>query len=169
VRRARRKLQESWPECAHPTGIVIFAPPRGPRNAERAQREGRAKVDGAARRGQGHYRGRSPNAAAWCLNEGTAVAQWQPRLAPPRLSPWQLCSCSLHTPFLEVGYLDNQLKGRSPAKLVPIPFVSLWTSDSPAAPNFLELRQGEVRRMPLLRASVKKAAACLALERVTSG
>src|SRR5688572_6765614 len=27
-----------WP----PTGIVIFAPPRGPRNAERAQRENRA-------------------------------------------------------------------------------------------------------------------------------
>ena len=27
-----------WP----PTGIVIFAPPRGPRNAERAQRESRA-------------------------------------------------------------------------------------------------------------------------------
>ena len=33
-------MQESWPECAHPTGIVIFAPPRVPRNAERAQREG---------------------------------------------------------------------------------------------------------------------------------
>ena len=31
-----------WP----PTGIVIFATPRVPRNAERAQREGRAKEDG---------------------------------------------------------------------------------------------------------------------------
>jgi hypothetical protein len=37
------------------------------------------KAKGRARevrkRGQGHYKGRIPNAPAWSLNEGTAVAQ----------------------------------------------------------------------------------------------
>jgi hypothetical protein len=51
-------------------------------------------------------------------------------------------------PSLVVGHLDNQPKGRSPTKLGPIPIVSIWTSDSLAAPNFSELRQGEVRLSP---------------------
>jgi hypothetical protein len=29
--------------CARPTGVVMFAPPRAPRNAEGAQSEGRAR------------------------------------------------------------------------------------------------------------------------------
>src|SRR5215211_7376980 len=70
---------------------------------------------------KGSIKAGARTAPAWCPNEGTAVAQWPPRLAPPRLSPWQSCSCSLHTPSLVVGYLDNQLKGRSPAKLGPQP------------------------------------------------
>src|SRR5215208_1239769 len=70
---------------------------------------------------KGSIKAGARTAPAWCPNEGTAVAQWPPRLAPPRLSPWQSCSCSLRTPSLVVGYLDNQLKGRSPAKLGPRP------------------------------------------------
>jgi hypothetical protein len=43
-----------------PPGIVILALPEVPRNAERAQSEGRAKEDVATRHGQGQYKGRSP-------------------------------------------------------------------------------------------------------------
>jgi hypothetical protein len=38
----------------------------------------------------------------------------------------------------------------------PVPIVSIWTSDSPAAPNFGELRMGEVRRIHLPRTPVNK-------------
>src|SRR5215213_3448202 len=79
---------------------------------------------------KGSIKAGARTAPAWCPNEGTAVAQWPPRLAPPRLSPWQSCSCSLHTPSLVVGYLDNQLKDRSPAKLGP-PSVLLMGSSPP--------------------------------------
>jgi hypothetical protein len=41
-----------------PPGIVILAPPEVPRNAERAQSTGRTRQ--VERRGQGHYKGRSP-------------------------------------------------------------------------------------------------------------
>ena len=43
-----------------PPGVVMFAPPTVPRNAEGAQCEGRAKEDVATRRGQEDYKGRSP-------------------------------------------------------------------------------------------------------------
>jgi len=42
-----------------PPGVVMLAPPEVPRNASRAQSEGRAKEDVATRRGQGQYKGRS--------------------------------------------------------------------------------------------------------------
>ena len=51
-------------------------------------------------------------------------------------------------PSLVVGHLDNQPKGRSPTSYAPIPIVSIWTSDSLAAPTFSELRQREVRLSP---------------------
>src|SRR5215217_9470859 len=44
--------------------------------------------------------------------------------------PWQAFSCSPHTTSLVVGYLDNQPKGRSPAKL-GLRTISLMGSSPP--------------------------------------
>jgi hypothetical protein len=49
--------------CTRPPGAVMVAPPEVPRNAERAQSEGRPK-EGSTMRGHGHYRGRSLKAPA---------------------------------------------------------------------------------------------------------
>jgi hypothetical protein len=46
-----------------PPGAVMVAPLEVSRNAERAQGEGRAR-EGSTKRGQGHYKGRSPKAPA---------------------------------------------------------------------------------------------------------
>src|SRR5215217_3160304 len=46
--------------CARPTGVVMVAPQKAPRNAERAQSTGRAAFLSLLWRGQRQYRGRGP-------------------------------------------------------------------------------------------------------------
>jgi hypothetical protein len=57
-------LRLSCPWCARCAEEVIVAPLEVPRNAERAQSEGRAMEWRPKKRGQGHYKGRSSKAPA---------------------------------------------------------------------------------------------------------
>jgi hypothetical protein len=47
-------------KCARPTGVVMVALPEVPRNASRAQSEGRAPRGAPKSAAEGHYRGRGP-------------------------------------------------------------------------------------------------------------
>jgi hypothetical protein len=71
-----------------PPGVVMVAPPEVPRNAERAQCEGRAK-ERLGVHGQRQCKGRSPKAAA-------LSAEHVPS-GPLVLSP--LLSCGISRPF----------------------------------------------------------------------
>jgi hypothetical protein len=50
-----------------------------------------------------------------------------------------------HSPHSLSAIWTTSLKAGAQRSYAPIPIVSIWTSDSLAAPNFSELRQGEVR------------------------
>ena len=102
----------------------MVSPPTPQRNASRGQGEGRA---GKARkkRGQGHYKGRGVLAPRPGVL--TKELQWHNDQHEEhhydyhrgKRFPAHYAPPSLRTPSLVVGYLDNQLKGRSPAKLGP--------------------------------------------------
>jgi hypothetical protein len=55
-------LQELWPECARPTRIVIFAPPRVPRNASRAPKRRPRVREKTKRAAKGGIKAEAPQA-----------------------------------------------------------------------------------------------------------